>query len=79
MTVHVQETFSILISYQLGHPAYFNVSVCSTAQPAHISSPAFSAGVAAAAGEVAKDAKHLAIVEKAGGDFIPLVVESFGI
>ena len=33
--------------------------------------------MAAAAGEVAKDVKHLAIVEKAGGDFIPLVVESF--
>ena len=35
--------------------------------------------MAAAAGEVAKDTKHLVIVEKAGGDFIPLVVESFGV
>ena len=35
--------------------------------------------MAAAAGEVAKDAKHFAIVEKAGGDFIPLLVESFGV
>ena len=35
--------------------------------------------MAAAAGEVAKDAKHLATVERAGGDFIPLVVKSFGV
>jgi len=28
--------------------------------------------VTAAAGEVAKDAKHLDMVEKAGGNFIPL-------
>ena len=65
--------------YQLGRPAYFDVSVHSTTQPAHISSSASCTGVAAAAGEVAKDAKHLAIEEKEGGDFIPLVVESFGI
>ena len=32
--------------------------------------------MAAAAGEVANDVKHLA---KVGGDFIPLVVESFGV
>ena len=35
--------------------------------------------MAAAAGEVAKDVKHLALVEKAGGDFIPLCVECFGV
>ena len=34
---------------------------------------------AATAGEVAKDDKHLAAVEKVGSDFIPLVVETFGI
>ena len=55
--------------YQLGRSAYFDVSVRSTTQPAHISSSASCAGVAAAAVEVAKEAKHLAIV---GGDFIPL-------
>ena len=65
--------------YQLGRPAYYDVSVRSTTQPVHISFSASFAGVVAAAGEVAKDAKHLATVEKAGGDFIPLVVESFGI
>jgi len=31
------------------------------------------------AGEVAKDEKHLAAVEKVGSDFIPLVVETFGV
>jgi len=33
----------------------------------------------AAAGEVAKDKKYLAIVEKVGSDFIPLVVETYGV
>ena len=36
--------------------------------------------MAAVAGEVAKDGKHLAAVEtKVGSDFVPLVVESFGV
>jgi len=34
--------------------------------------------LAAAAGELAKDEKHLAAVEKVGADFIPLAVETFG-
>ena len=29
--------------------------------------------------EVSKDEKHLAVVEKVGSDFIPLVVERFGV
>ena len=33
----------------------------------------------AAAGEVAKDEKHLAAVEKVGSNFVPLVVETFGV
>ena len=33
----------------------------------------------AAAGKIAKDEKHSASVEKVGSDFIPLVVEGFGI
>ena len=65
--------------FQHGHSAYFDVSVCSTIQPAFISSSASCAGVAAAAGEVAKDEKHLAAVEKTGSDFVPLVVECFGV
>ena len=48
--------------FQHGHPAYFDVSVRSTTQPSHIS---FSscAGVAAAAGEIAKDQRHQYAVE----------------
>ena len=65
--------------FQHGHPAYFDVSIHCTTQPAFISSCASCAGVAAAAGEVAKDEKHLAAVEKVGSDFIPLVVETFGV
>jgi len=34
---------------------------------------------AAAAGEVAKDEKYLAAVEKVGSDFITLVVKTFGV
>ena len=62
-----------------GRPAYFDVSIRCTTQPTFISSCASCAGVAAAAGEVAKDKKHLAAVEKVGSDFIPLVVETFGV
>ena len=65
--------------FQHGRPAYFDVSICCTTQLAFISSCASCAGVAAAAGEVAKDEKHLAAVEKVGSDFIPLVVETFGV
>jgi len=44
--------------FQYGRPAYFDVSVRTTTQPSHISSSASSAGVTAAAGEVAKDEKQ---------------------
>jgi len=64
--------------FQHGRFAYFDISVHSTTQPAYISSTS-CAGVAAAAGELAKDEKHLAAVEKAGADYIPLVVETFGV
>jgi len=65
--------------FQFGRPAYFDMSVRSTTQPSHISSSSCCAGVAAAAGEVAKDLKHQAVVEEVGCDFIPLVVETFGV
>jgi len=65
--------------FQHGRSAYFDISVRSTTQPAYISSSTSCAGVAAAAGELAKDEKHLAAVEKAGAEFIPLVVETFGV
>jgi len=57
--------------FQHGHSAYFDISVRSTTQPAYISSSSACAGVAAAAGELAKDEKNLAAVEKVGADFIP--------
>jgi len=41
--------------FNLGHPAYFDLSVRSTPQSAVISSVSSQAGVAAAVGEVAKD------------------------
>ena len=35
--------------------------------------------MATTAGEVAKDEKYLAAVEKVGSDFVPLVIETFGV
>ena len=65
--------------FQHGWPAYFDVSIRSTTQPSFISSSAFFAEVAAAAGEIAKDEKHLAALESTGSDCIPLVVEYYGV
>ena len=65
--------------FSLGHPAYFDLSVRWTTQPAFISSAASQAGVAAAAGEEAKDNHYLESVTNDGGDFIPLVCESFDV
>ena len=62
-----------------GRAAYFDLSVRSTTQPSYISSASSCAGVAAAAGELAKDQRHQDVVEEAGCDFIPLVVETFGV
>jgi len=62
--------------YQHGRPVYFDISVRSTTLPSFVSSSASCAGVAAAA---AAGEKHLAAVEKVGSDFIPLVVETFGV
>ena len=44
-----------------------------------ISSSASQALTAAAAGEEAKDDRYLDIVNDHGGEFIPLVCESFGV
>jgi len=41
--------------FQHGRPAYFDVSVCSTTQPSHISSSCAGVAAAAAAGELAKN------------------------
>ena len=65
--------------YQHGCPAYFDISVRSATLPSFISSSASCAGVATTAGKVAKDEKYLAAVEKVGSDFVPLVIETFGV
>ena len=58
--------------FQCGHPAYFDLAVHSTIQPSYISSTSSCAGVAAAAGDLAKDFKHQNAVEEGG--CVPLVV-----
>ena len=64
---HVYQPVDILHpDCQLGRPADVDVFIRSATQPAHISFTGSCAGVAAATGEVAKNTKNLAIVEKAG-------------
>jgi len=66
--------------FNLGHLAYFDLSIRSTTQSAVIPSASSQAGVAAAAaGEVAKDTQYQDIVSADGGDFIPLVCETFDV
>ena len=48
--------------FQHGQLAYFDISICSITQPVFISRSASWSGVAAAAGEVNKDEKHLETV-----------------
>ena len=55
------------------------MSVRGTTQPSHISFSSSCAGIAAAAGELAKDQRHQDAVEEAGCDFVQLVVETFGV
>ena len=55
------------------------MSVHSTTQSSYISSASTCAGVAASAGELAKDQRHQDAVEETWCDFIPLVVETFGV
>ena len=55
----------------LGHPAYFDLSVRCTTQPSFIFAAASKAGVAAAAGEEAKDDHYLETVNNHGGEFFP--------
>ena len=62
-----------------GCPAFFDVSVRNTLSPSYISQASVSAGAAAAAGEALKDKQHEANVVAAGGQFYPLIVETFGV
>ena len=65
--------------FQDGRPAYFDVTVRNTLQPAFLAEAAICPGVAAEAGEAAKDLHHAAAVEQAGGVFLPLAGETFGV
>ena len=65
--------------FQCGCPAFSDLSVHSSTQPSYISSASTCAGVAAAAGELAKDLRHQNAVEETGCELIPLVVETFGL
>jgi len=68
------------LDFNLGRPAYFDLSVKSTTQSTVIFSTSSQAWVAAAAaGEVAKDTQYQYIVRADGGEFIPLVCETFGV
>jgi len=66
--------------FQHGHPAYLTYQyVVLPMQALYISSCSSCAWVAASAGELAKVQRHRDTVEEAGCDFIPLVVETFGV
>ena len=62
-----------------GHPTYFDVSVRNTLQPGNLNRASVNAGAAAVAGEIEKDQKHTAKVERSGGRFYPLVVKTLGV
>ena len=65
--------------FQYGRPAYFDITVRNTLQPAFLAEGAIRPGVAAEAGEAAKDLHHAAAVEQAGRVFLLLAVESFDV
>ena len=52
--------------FQCGRPAYFDESVHSITQSSYISSASTCTGVAAAAGELAKDKRHQDAIEEQG-------------
>ena len=66
-------------SFCNGKPGYFDVTVRNTLQPAFLLRGAERAGFAAEAGVAAKDQLHATAVEESGGEFYPIVVESFGV
>ena len=61
-------------SFLNGRPAYFDLTVRNTLQPAFLARGAHVAGIAADAGVAAKDVTHADVVTSVGGDFFPLVV-----
>ena len=61
-----------------GKPAFFDITVRNSLQPSYIVAAATSAGAAALAGEMEKDAYHEDAVAAAGGQFFPLALETLG-
>ena len=59
-----------------GRPTYFDVSVRSALHSGVLTHSAITPGFAALKGEMEKDARHKELVEKAGGKFLPLVVDN---
>ena len=56
-------------SFKNNRPAYFDITVRNTLQPAFLTQATERPGIAAEAGVVAKDAQHEADVLASGGDF----------
>jgi len=61
--------------FQYSCPAYFDLSVRSTTQPSYISSSSCTRVAAVIKGSEG----YQDVVEEAGCDFIPLLVETFGV
>ena len=61
-----------------GKPAFFDITVRNFLQSGYIVAAATSAGAAALAGEMEKDAYYDDIVAAAGGKFFPLALETVG-
>lgn len=62
-----------------GRPTYFDISIANSLQPSKISHTATTAGIVGTQAECMKDRKHADNVERVGGVFTPLVVESLGL
>ena len=73
-----QVTFSTR-RFATENPVISDVTVRNTLQPAFLLRGAERAGFAAEAGVAAKDQLHATAVEESGGEFYPIVVESFGV
>ena len=61
-----------------GKPAFFDITVRNPLQPSYIVAAATSAGAAALAGEMEKDAYRDDVVTAAAGEFFPLALETLG-
>ena len=67
-------------SFQNEKPGYFDITAPGAQHSAASVLDAWSwAGIAAEAGVAVKDQLHAAAVEESGGEFYPIVVESFGV